>query len=72
MTATQPPLAVALAETAAETPVSLGSWNLPVPATFIIDRGGTIAARFVEMDFTKRMEPADVVSALAEINWSGR
>ena len=49
-----------------------GSWNLPVPATFVIDRGGTIAARFVEMDFTKRMEPADVVSALAEIKRSGR
>jgi peroxiredoxin len=49
-----------------------GSWNLPVPATFILDRRGTIRARFVEMDFTKRMEPADVVSALAEINGSGR
>ena len=49
-----------------------GSWNLPVPATFVIDRAGTIRARFVEMDFTKRMEPADVVSALAEMNGSGR
>jgi peroxiredoxin len=49
-----------------------GSWNLPVPATFVIDRGGTISARFVDMDFTKRMEPADVVSALAEINGSDR
>jgi peroxiredoxin len=49
-----------------------GSWNLPVPATFVIDPGGTIAARFVEMDFTKRMEPTDVVSALAEITRSRR
>jgi peroxiredoxin len=49
-----------------------GSWNLPVPATFVIDRRGTIRSRFVKMDFTKRMEPADVVSALAEMNGSGR
>lgn len=48
-----------------------GSWNLPVPATFVIDREGTIRARFVSMDFTKRMEPADVVSALAEVNGNG-
>jgi peroxiredoxin len=43
-----------------------GTWSLPVPATFVVDRRGVIRARFVEMDFTKRMEPADVVSALAE------
>jgi peroxiredoxin len=49
-----------------------GTWNLPVPATFIIDQQGIVRARFVEMDFTKRMEPAHVVSALAELESSDR
>ena len=96
MATTQPPLAAALAETAAATPPPIaayglryavpaalqelylefgtdlreqnadGTWSLPVPATFVVDRRGVIRARFVEMDFTKRMAPADVVSALAE------
>lgn len=42
------------------------TWSLPVPATFVVNRRGVIRARFVEMDFTKRLEPADIVSALAQ------
>jgi peroxiredoxin len=42
-----------------------GSWNLPVPATFIIDRQGIIRTRHVTADFTRRMEPDDVLQALA-------
>lgn len=41
-----------------------GSWNLPVPGTFIIDRRGVIRKRHVTADFTRRMEPDDVVEAL--------
>lgn len=41
-----------------------GSWNLPVPGTFILDRQGTIRKRHVTADFTHRMEPEDVLAAL--------
>lgn len=44
-----------------------GTWRLPVPATFVIDRGGVIRARFVDPDYTKRMEPADVLAAVARL-----
>ena len=41
-----------------------GSWNLPVPGTFIIDQQGGIRKRHVTADFTRRMEPEDVLEAL--------
>jgi peroxiredoxin len=41
-----------------------GSMNLPVPATFIIDRDGVIRARFVNADWRVRMETADIIAAL--------
>jgi peroxiredoxin len=44
-----------------------GTWRLPVPATFVIDRDGVIRARFVDPDHTKRMEPADVLAAVAQL-----
>jgi peroxiredoxin len=44
-----------------------GSWNLPVPGTFIIDRQGIIRKRHVTADFTRRMEPDDVLEALESL-----
>jgi peroxiredoxin len=41
-----------------------GSWNLPVPGTFVIDQQGVIRERHVTADFTRRMEPEDVLEAL--------
>ena len=41
-----------------------GSWNLPVPATFIVDRGGIVRNRHVTADYLRRMEPDEVVAAL--------
>ena len=41
-----------------------GSWNLPVPATFVLDRNGVIRARHVDLDYLHRMEPADIVDAV--------
>jgi peroxiredoxin len=41
-----------------------GSWNLPVPATFVIDRDGTVRARHVDPDYRTRMEPADILRAV--------
>jgi len=39
-------------------------YELPIPATFIIDRGGIIRLAFVDPDYTKRLEPAEVVRAV--------
>jgi peroxiredoxin len=41
-----------------------GSWNLPIPATFVIDRTGIIRARHVSADYTTRMDPAEIEAAL--------
>ncbi|WP_151480793.1 peroxiredoxin-like family protein [Streptomyces albicerus] len=38
--------------------------TLPLPATFVIDRDGTIRWVFVDTDYTKRAEPADILAAL--------
>jgi peroxiredoxin len=40
------------------------SHQLPVPATCVIDNNGVIRAAYVEKDYTKRMEPEDVILAL--------
>jgi peroxiredoxin len=44
-----------------------GSWDLPIPATFVIDRAGIIGARHVSADYTTRMDPADIDAALAPL-----
>ncbi len=43
------------------------SWELPVPATYVIDTDGVVHAAHVDKDYTKRMEPADIVAALKEL-----
>lgn len=43
------------------------SWLLPLPATFVLDRGGRIAWRFVNGDYSRRAEPADIVRALRSL-----
>ncbi len=40
------------------------SWQLPVPATYVIDRDGTVRAACVDKNYTTRMEPAEIVDAL--------
>lgn len=44
-----------------------GEWNLPVPATFIIDTDGVIRSRYFNHDFRTRMEPADIIAALKNL-----
>ncbi len=44
-----------------------GSWNLPVPGTYVIGADGRIKRRHVKADFTLRMEPDEVVGALQEL-----
>lgn len=38
--------------------------TLPLPATYVIDRGGVIRWAFVDADYKVRAEPADVLAAL--------
>jgi peroxiredoxin len=42
-----------------------GSWDLSIPATFVIDRSGIVRARYVSADYTTRMDPDDIEAALA-------
>jgi peroxiredoxin len=39
-------------------------WRLPVPARFVIDRGGIVLAVEADPDYTTRPEPDDTVAAL--------
>ena len=43
------------------------SWELPLAATYLVDRDGVIRAGFVDPDYVKRMEPADIVAALRRL-----
>jgi peroxiredoxin len=40
-------------------------WELPIPATFILDRDGTVLHVSANEDYTERPEPAGIVSFLA-------
>jgi peroxiredoxin len=40
------------------------SWELPIPATYILDRDATVLYAFADEDYTERPEPADILSAL--------
>ncbi|MEV4341394.1 peroxiredoxin-like family protein [Streptomyces sp. NPDC049590] len=42
--------------------------TLPIPATYVIDRDGTIGWAFVDSDYTTRAEPADVLTALDKLS----
>jgi peroxiredoxin len=40
------------------------SWELPIPATFILDRDGTILYASANEDYTERPEPTEIVREL--------
>jgi len=42
------------------------SWELPIPATFILDRDGTILFASAHEDYTERPEPAEIVAILED------
>lgn len=44
------------------------SWELPIPAAFVIDRDGTIVYAAVNEDYTERPEPVEIVRALANVS----
>ncbi|MBI2260582.1 MAG: AhpC/TSA family protein [Caulobacterales bacterium] len=40
------------------------TWMLPIPATYVVDHQGRVAAAFVDADFTCRTDPGDILAAL--------
>lgn len=44
-----------------------GSWDLPIPATFVLDRAWIVRARHVSMNYMTRMEPEEIVKALRSL-----
>ncbi|GJQ27686.1 MAG: hypothetical protein HBSAPP02_27180 [Phycisphaerae bacterium] len=50
----------------AESNVS-GTWELPAPATFVIDKDGVIRYAFADWDYTKRADPDEVIAAVRSL-----
>jgi peroxiredoxin len=44
------------------------SWELPIPAAYIIDRNGPILYASANVDYTSRPEPIDILAATATIS----
>jgi len=42
-------------------------WEIPIPATYVIDTKGVIRAAYVNKDYTQRMEPSDIIAALKDL-----
>jgi len=40
------------------------SWELPIPATYILDRDGTVLFASANADYTERPEPTEIVERL--------
>jgi peroxiredoxin len=40
------------------------SWELPIPATYVVDRDGTVLYASANEDYTERPEPEDIVNLL--------
>ena len=43
------------------------AWELPVPATYVIDSEGVIRFAFVEADYTQRASPQEIIEALQSL-----
>jgi len=44
------------------------TFELPIPATYVIAQDGTIIHAFVDADYTKRLDPAEIIAALKKIS----
>jgi peroxiredoxin len=44
-----------------------GSWELPIPATYVIAPDGRIEFAFVDADYTKRAEPETILEAVQSL-----
>ncbi|KST65201.1 peroxiredoxin-like family protein [Mastigocoleus testarum] len=44
------------------------TFELPIPATYVIASDGTIVLSFVNADYTQRLEPQEVINTLQKVN----
>ncbi len=44
------------------------SFELPVPASYVVNQEGRIVLGFVEIDYTKRLEPAQIIETLKTLS----
>ena len=44
-----------------------GAQHLPVPATFLVDGKGVIRLAHVDVDYTRRLDPDDVITTLRQL-----
>jgi len=44
-----------------------GTWELPAPATFVIDRDGVVRYAFADWDYRKRADPDEVLSVVRSL-----
>lgn len=42
-------------------------WELPIPGSYVIAQDGTIALAFIDPDYTHRLEPAAILTALDQL-----
>ena len=45
-----------------------GDYNLPIPATFVLDSNKKVVFSYIDLDYTKRLDPEKIVSFLKEQN----
>ena len=43
------------------------SYELPIPATYVIGQDGVIRLAYVDADYTHRLEPVDIIDSLAAL-----
>jgi len=43
------------------------SYEIPIPATYIIDRKGVIRYAYVNTDYTRRAEPSEILAAVQSL-----
>jgi peroxiredoxin len=43
------------------------NWELPIPATYVIDSEGIVKSAWIDADYTKRAEPEEVIKAYNSI-----
>jgi len=43
------------------------SWELPLPATYVVDHEGIIRGGYVDNDYTNRMEPTEIIRVLQSL-----
>ncbi|WP_206696877.1 peroxiredoxin-like family protein [Marinomonas algicola] len=45
-----------------------GQFDLPLAATFVVAKDGTVASAFVDADYTARQEPSELINILKALN----